>query len=819
MLGYHPEPGARDRAHRAAAAARVRPDARDRRARRGQDRRRALAAHRQRPEGHRRDRGSGRDRGRHRRARLPPVHRIQVERRRDRRRVRDLEGRPLDLGRGRRRADRGRDPRAPAPPRHARAPRRDRVPASSSRRRSAAGATTSTRSCSDGRASCRGRSRSTSRTGRSATSTFATFQPTFLYESIWCLLVFAHDRRGSNGTAVCARVRRSRSTSRCTRFGRIFFEWLRVDPASRIFGIRFNLLLSAVLCVVGSRLVRAARAATEPRRSSPSPAARRAPTAIREPPDSVGDTDSVTCTASDQRSGSDHDDSPHDRGLRRARSTRRRSTARSRPTPRCARSTASTSTFERGVYTAIMGPSGSGKSTLLHCIAGLDTLTSGQVFLGDIELSALSDKELTQIRRDRIGFVFQAYNLIPTLTAIENITLPLALAGPRRPTRSGSTTSSTSSGCAIAAQPPPVGALGRSAAAGRGRPRAREPARDRLRRRAHRQPRLARERRDPRLHEAGGRGVRPDDRDGHPRPDRGVVREPGRVPRRRPGRRRARRPEPRRDPRQDAPARRLAAGEPPCGRSRARDSSAHKLRFLLTALAVDPRRRVHVGHVRAHRDDPEDVRRPVRQHLPGHRRGRARHGGARRPTSAPACGRRSPSRSSTRCRATPGVEARRTATCRSTTRRSSTRKGKAIGKPGTGAPALGFGWDPNPTLNQFRLVAGRPRARDRRRDRDRQAHAPTRATSTSATRSTVLTAKAPRKYTIVGHREVRHGRQPRGRVGRAVHAARRRRRVAGETGQVRRHLGRRPSPGVSQDAGRGEHRTRRSSRTATARSR
>ena len=86
-------------------------------------------------------------------------------------------------------------------------------------------------------------------------------------------------------------------------------------------------------------------------------------------------------------------------------------------------------TFEHGVYSAIMGPSGSGKSTLLHCIAGLDTLTSGQVFLGDVELGALSEKELTQLRRDRIGFVFQSYNLIPTLSAIENITLPLALAG------------------------------------------------------------------------------------------------------------------------------------------------------------------------------------------------------------------------------------------------------------------------------------------------------------------------------------------------------------------------------------------------------
>jgi putative ABC transport system ATP-binding protein len=85
--------------------------------------------------------------------------------------------------------------------------------------------------------------------------------------------------------------------------------------------------------------------------------------------------------------------------------------------------------FLRQRYTAIMGPSGSGKSTLLHCLAGLDRLTSGQVFIGDIEISACSEKQLTLIRRDRIGFVFQSYNLIPTLDAEENINLPLALAG------------------------------------------------------------------------------------------------------------------------------------------------------------------------------------------------------------------------------------------------------------------------------------------------------------------------------------------------------------------------------------------------------
>jgi putative ABC transport system ATP-binding protein len=85
--------------------------------------------------------------------------------------------------------------------------------------------------------------------------------------------------------------------------------------------------------------------------------------------------------------------------------------------------------FERGRFTAIMGPSGSGKSTLLHCLAGLDTLTSGDVRLGDQSLTGLWEKELTLLRRDRMGFVFQAFNLLPTLTAAENIQLPLDLAG------------------------------------------------------------------------------------------------------------------------------------------------------------------------------------------------------------------------------------------------------------------------------------------------------------------------------------------------------------------------------------------------------
>ena len=85
-----------------------------------------------------------------------------------------------------------------------------------------------------------------------------------------------------------------------------------------------------------------------------------------------------------------------------------------------------------GEFTAIMGPSGSGKSTLMHCLAALDTPTSGQVVVGDTDLSRLRDKALTALRRDQVGFVFQAFNLIPTLSARENILLPLSLAG-RRP--------------------------------------------------------------------------------------------------------------------------------------------------------------------------------------------------------------------------------------------------------------------------------------------------------------------------------------------------------------------------------------------------
>ncbi|MEU6477081.1 ABC transporter ATP-binding protein [Streptomyces sp. NPDC047017] len=86
----------------------------------------------------------------------------------------------------------------------------------------------------------------------------------------------------------------------------------------------------------------------------------------------------------------------------------------------------------RGRFTAVMGPSGSGKSTLMHCLAGLDTVSAGQVWIGDTEITGLGDRELTRLRRDRIGFMFQSFNLVPTLSALENITLPMDIAG-RRP--------------------------------------------------------------------------------------------------------------------------------------------------------------------------------------------------------------------------------------------------------------------------------------------------------------------------------------------------------------------------------------------------
>ena len=122
-----------------------------------------------------------------------------------------------------------------------------------------------------------------------------------------------------------------------------------------------------------------------------------------------------------------------------------------------------------GQFTAIMGPSGSGKSTLMHCLAGLDTLTSGQVFIGDTDLASLSDRERTILRRDRLGFVFQSFNLLPTLTAEENITLPADLAGrdvDPRGSRPWSPSSTSATGCGTGPPSSPAASSSASPSAG-----------------------------------------------------------------------------------------------------------------------------------------------------------------------------------------------------------------------------------------------------------------------------------------------------------------------------------------------------------------
>src|SRR3954468_11718214 len=135
--------------------------------------------------------------------------------------------------------------------------------------------------------------------------------------------------------------------------------------------------------------------------------------------------------------------------------------------------------FTRGQFTAIMGPSGSGKSTLMHCLAGLDDATSGAVFVGDTDITTLDDKRLTRLRRDAVGFVFQAFNLLPTLTAIENITLPMSLAG-RKPDKEWLDTVGETVRLLHRLHPPPAGPpVRRSSPAvnsSGSRPRGRSPA-------------------------------------------------------------------------------------------------------------------------------------------------------------------------------------------------------------------------------------------------------------------------------------------------------------------------------------------------------
>ena len=201
------------------------------------------------------------------------------------------------------------------------------------------------------------------------------------------------------------------------------------------------------------------------------------------------------------------------RASRAAQDLRQRRDRRRTPSP------ASTSRSPAGEFTAIMGPSGSGKSTLMHCLAGLDTATAGQVWLGDTELTSLRDDQLTTLRRQRIGFVFQSFNLLPVLDARENIVLPMQLAG-QRPDRGLVRRRHRPARPARAARPPPARALRRPAAARRHRPRPAPPPGRRLRRRAHRQPGLPLRRRGARPAALQRQGDRPDRRHGHPRPDR-----------------------------------------------------------------------------------------------------------------------------------------------------------------------------------------------------------------------------------------------------------------------------------------------------------
>src|SRR6266545_1425265 len=223
--------------------------------------------------------------------------------------------------------------------------------------------------------------------------------------------------------------------------------------------------------------------------------------------------------------------------------------------------------FRRRGFTAIMGPSGSGKSTLLHCLAGLDLVSSGQVWLGDTQVDTLGDRGLTRLRRERVGFVFQMFNLLPTLTAEENITLPLAIGG-RKPDRAWLELVITTVGLGDRLEHRPAQLSGGD-----------------LRRRAHRQPRLPLGRRGARVPAALGAGARPDRRDGDPRPDRGCLCRPGGVPGRRPHRRRAGRP----DRRAGAGAHEAPRHQPEervMLRATLKGLLARKLRLLLSGLAV-----------------------------------------------------------------------------------------------------------------------------------------------------------------------------------------------------------------------------------------
>ena len=197
-------------------------------------------------------------------------------------------------------------------------------------------------------------------------------------------------------------------------------------------------------------------------------------------------------------------------------------------------------TFERGRFTAVMGPSGSGKSTLMHCMAGLDRPTSGQSFIGGLDIGDLDDAGLTQLRRDRVGFVFQSFNLVPTLSAAENITLPADLAG-RKVDRGwfDYLVAQLGIGDRLGHRPNEMSG-GQQQRVACARALINKPDLD-FCRRAHGQPRLQRRRRDAGISAPVGEGAGPVHRHGHPRPARCRLRRPGPVPRRRQIGRRAQR--------------------------------------------------------------------------------------------------------------------------------------------------------------------------------------------------------------------------------------------------------------------------------------
>ena len=407
--------------------------------------------------------------------------------------------------------------------------------------------------------------------------------------------------------------------------------------------------------------------------------------------------------------------------------------------------------FEAGRFTAMMGPSGSGKSTLLHCLAGLDTVTAGSIRIGEIDLAALRDKELTKLRRDRIGFVFQAFNLIPTLTALENMTLPMALAD-RKPDPAwldhvidtvGLRTRLTHRPSELSGGQQQRVAVARALAS---RPEiifADEPTGN-LDSRAGAEILTF-------LRNAVAR-TRPDRRDGHPRPDGRGVRRPGGVPRRRPHRRRPRRPHRRHGPRPPQDLRTLNPMTPRSASTRRqtpmiatltiKQLAANKMRLLATAFAVilgvaflagtlilTDTIRGTFDTLLATADEGTDAY--VRAASPLD----VGYGQSGRPLDATLVD---------MVRSVDGVD--QTSMQVSGYAQILDRAGKAVGTAQTGV--LGMNWVTVPALNPFTIVSGRAPSGPGEIAIDK--HSAELAELTVGDRTTVLSAGEPRPATIVG---------------------------------------------------------------------